>query len=256
MEHIDFGRCNRAFSRAASRCHRNIAHAISNSLSEYSEGAQRGFIDDTTFGVTEYTLGEFQYKSGASKVGYYEGTAASLVAGCCYGGKQAKVLSTAAKWSLRTCRSARKALTASKGISTAKKTRIVTQIANETEPVIEKVSQSILKVDTIAAKEGSISLDALSKAGQVMDRKGLTKAGHALHKHGGRPVTVFRKAMGNEINKNLQGHFHIDDILTHPNNITRSHHHPKYGNVIDVKIPNDRGIRYSCDGNFIMLLEP
>jgi hypothetical protein len=60
------------------------------------------------------------------------------------------------------------------------------------------------------------SLDKLSKAGQVMDRSGLTKAGRALDKHGGRPGSVFPKAVGNPASKNAQGQFHLNDILTDP----------------------------------------
>jgi hypothetical protein len=40
------------------------------------------------------------------------------------------------------------------------------------------------------------TLDELSKAGQAMDRKGLTRAGRGLHKHGNRPNSSFQKLWG------------------------------------------------------------
>ncbi len=59
-------------------------------------------------------------------------------------------------------------------------------------------------------------LDALSKAGQAMDREGLTRAGRSLDKHGNRLGSPFPKAFGNPNAKNMQGQWHLDDILTDP----------------------------------------
>ncbi len=87
--------------------------------------------------------------------------------------------------------------TISKGLSVAGKTA---------KSLVTKVTQGEMPC-----------LDKLSKAGQVMDRGGLTKAGRALDKHGGRPNSAFPKATGNLANKNMQGQFHLDDILTDPN---------------------------------------
>ena len=64
-------------------------------------------------------------------------------------------------------------------------------------------------------------LDKLSKAGKVLDRSGLTKAGRALDKHGGRPGSIFPKAIGNILSKNAQGQYYLDDILTHPYTVLR-----------------------------------
>lgn len=101
------------------------------------------------------------------------------------------------------------------------------------------------------------SLDTLSKAGEVMDRGSLTKAGRGLDKHGGRPGGDFPKATGNPAAKNAQGQYHLDDILTHPDSTITRNYRPRYGgDVIDVKIQNGRGVRYDKDGNFIGFLEP
>lgn len=77
-----------------------------------------------------------------------------------------------------------------------------------------------------------------------------------MDKHGARPGSIFPKATGNPTSKNMQGQFHLDDILTHPSSIIRQYNRPKYGNVTDIKIPGNRGVRYSQTGDFIMFLEP
>lgn len=33
-------------------------------------------------------------------------------------------------------------------------------------------------------------------------------------------------------------------------------HHARFGDVIEVRAPDGRGVRYDADGNFIGLLEP
>jgi hypothetical protein len=106
------------------------------------------------------------------------------------------------------------------------------------------------------AKESFFSLELLSKAGQIIDRNGLSKAGRTLEKHGGRPGSVFPKPVGNTAQKNILGQFHLDDILTSPDSIIKHHSHPKYGSVIDIRIPEDRGVRFSHISDFIMFLEP
>lgn len=69
---------------------------------------------------------------------------------------------------------------------------------------------------SVIRSTSKLDLDALSKAGQVMDRAGLTKAGRALDKHGNRLNSPFPKAKGSPFIKNNQGQFHLDDILTDP----------------------------------------
>jgi filamentous hemagglutinin len=90
-----------------------------------------------------------------------------------------------------------------------------------------------------------------------MDRGGLTRAGRALDKHGGRPDSVFPKATGNPASKNMQGQYQLDDILTNPTGTIKRCNRPRYGGeVIDIKIPEDRGVRFSADGEFIGFLNP
>jgi len=54
----------------------------------------------------------------------------------------------------------------------------------------------------------------------------------------------------------MQGQFQLDDILTHPNSVTKLYTRPKYGDIIDIQIPGGRGVRLSQANDFIMFLEP
>ena len=62
----------------------------------------------------------------------------------------------------------------------------------------EKVASKLLNpLNNVGKEIVKYDLNAWSKAGQAMDRKGLTKAGRGLQKHGGRPGTIFPKPKGN-----------------------------------------------------------
>jgi RHS repeat-associated protein len=93
---------------------------------------------------------------------------------------------------------------------------------------------------------------ALSKAGQVLDRGGLTKAGRALEKHGSRPGSVFSKATGNATAKNAQGQAALDDIL---GNVSRTSPN-KFGGHDYFGGGRGGGARFDSEGNFIGFLEP
>ena len=121
---------------------------------------------------------------------------------------------------------------------TAGKAAAVSQTAGK----VNSVANGILKnsgsggdtfLKIIPGKNGIPSLDQLSKAGQMLDRNGLTRAGRALDKHGNRPGSVFPKAFGDIANKNALGQYHLDDILTHPETFLKIHYRPKYGEVLD-----------------------
>jgi len=106
--------------------------------------------------------------------------------------------------------------------------------------------KTALTAEKYMVKGATPSLDALSKAGQVMDRKGITRAGRALDKHGGRAGSFFPKATGNEVSKNLQGQFHLDDILTHQ----KSKIFRGTRNQLEIYAPDGRGAFFSKDGFF------
>ena len=123
---------------------------------------------------------------------------------------------------------------------------------NRTTKIASQVARKELKYFSLSANATvRHDLDALSKAGQVLDRNGLTRAGRALEKHGGRVGSVFPKATGNPINKNLQGQYHLDDILTHPNNKIL-----KDGSKgIEIYTPDGRGTYFRQDGSFRGFIE-
>ena len=100
------------------------------------------------------------------------------------------------------------------------------------------------------------SLDDLSKAANVPDRKGLTEAGRALQKHSSRPGSTFPRTQGNVAQSNQAGQHVVDDILTSPGAMTTRRHHARFGEVIEIRAPNGKGVRYDANGNFLGLLEP
>ena len=80
----------------------------------------------------------------------------------------------------------------------------------------------------------------------------MTKAGRALDKHGGRPGSAFPKAKGTPADKNAQGQFELDDILTDPDSYM----------IIDYErggyklyASDGRGVYYRSDSAFRGFLE-
>ncbi|MEN8215601.1 MAG: hypothetical protein ABFS56_04360 [Pseudomonadota bacterium] len=83
----------------------------------------------------------------------------------------------------------------------------------------------------------------------------LSKAGHALQKHGERQASVFPKGLGNPEAINKQASDIVNNILTHPNNTQTQRHHARFDNIIDIYAPNGQGIRYDATGKFIGFIE-
>ncbi len=106
-----------------------------------------------------------------------------------------------------------------------------------------------LASDCLLAARG---VGALSKAGQVADRAGLTKAGRALAKHGGRRGSVFPKATGNPAALNKQGQAVLDDIL---GNVSKRSPN-KFGGTDFFGGSRGGGARFDGRGNFRGFLEP
>jgi hypothetical protein len=99
-------------------------------------------------------------------------------------------------------------------------------------------------------------MEAMSKAAAAPDRGGLTKAGRALAKHGGRQGSAFPQAKGNPQKINQDGQAIVDEILGNPGSTVTTRHHARYGNVTEVRHPDGRGIRYDSNGEFMGFLEP
>lgn len=48
----------------------------------------------------------------------------------------------------------------------------------------------------------------------------------------------------------------VGDILTSPGASTTQRHHARFGEVIEIRSPDGRGLRFDSDGRFIGFLEP
>ena len=94
-------------------------------------------------------------------------------------------------------------------------------------------------------------IDALRRAGEVPDRGGLTRAGRALAKHGGREGSAFPKASGDPAAINKQGQEVLDQILSKVSSTKPN----RFGGT-DYIGPGGRGARYDASGNFRGFLEP
>lgn len=107
-------------------------------------------------------------------------------------------------------------------------------------------------------KKGLTSLlaDKLSKSADTYDRGGLTKAGRALQKHGDRLGSSFFQVKGNPTDINVQAIDIVNNILNNPDSRVIQRHHPRFGDIVDIKSPDGQGIRYDAYDNFIGFLEP
>lgn len=96
----------------------------------------------------------------------------------------------------------------------------------------------------------------MSAAGAALDRAGLTRAGRALAKHGGREGSAFPTATGSPDAINRAGQAVLDDILNHPSATTTTHTTGRFGTVTEVRTPDGRGVRFGSNGDFVGFLEP
>jgi hypothetical protein len=100
------------------------------------------------------------------------------------------------------------------------------------------------------------SRDDLSNAAGAADRGGLTKAGRALQKHGSRPGSAFPKPRGSVATINRDAQVIVDGILDDPGSQSVVRHHALYGDILEIRAPDGRGLRYDKSGSFLGLLEP
>ena len=70
------------------------------------------------------------------------------------------------------------------------------------------------------AKDGVPSVDILSRAAAVIDRRDLTAAGRVLQKHGDRKGSVLPAVKENPSSIHEQGQRVVDSILNNQNSIT------------------------------------
>lgn len=98
---------------------------------------------------------------------------------------------------------------------------------------------------------GARSADPM-QAGLAPDRGGLTKAGRALQKHGGREGSVFPKPKGNPDAINEQGAAELRKIVSNPNTVVQPNRHGGMNYIA----PDGRGAAFYPDGSFRGFLEP
>ncbi len=106
------------------------------------------------------------------------------------------------------------------------------------------------------AARGLGSLDDLSRAAGALDRGGLSAAGRQLQKHGSRSGSAFPGARGNPAAINRQAQDIVDELLTTPGTSSVTRHHARFGDVLEIRAPDGRGLRYGADGKFFGFLEP
>jgi RHS repeat-associated protein len=95
-------------------------------------------------------------------------------------------------------------------------------------------------------------IDALRRAGQLADRGGLTKAGRALAKHGGREGSVFPQPRGNPAAINELARTVLDDILSNMGRTSPN----RFGGLDYWGGAKGAGVRFDKIGRFIGFLEP
>lgn len=86
------------------------------------------------------------------------------------------------------------------------------------------------------------------KAPNAPSKYGLTAVGRALQKHGSRPGSLFPKATGNTASINAQAQSVLKNIINNPNATIVERHHARFGDIMEIKIPNGQGARFSADG--------
>lgn len=89
------------------------------------------------------------------------------------------------------------------------------------------------------------------EAGKVLDRKGLTKAGRGLIKHGNREGSVFPRPFGNTAEMNKRGQIILEEILNDPKNRV----YQFSDGSLKVYSSNGRGVIYKKDGSFKGFIE-
>ncbi|UYK76780.1 hypothetical protein NG825_20680 [Xanthomonas sacchari] len=99
-------------------------------------------------------------------------------------------------------------------------------------------------------------IDELLVNAEEPDRNGLSVAGRALQKHGGREGSAFLAAKGSAATISSAGQEVVEEILSNPNSVATSRYHARFGNIIDVRAPDGRGVRIDSNGKLIGLLEP
>jgi RHS repeat-associated protein len=102
-----------------------------------------------------------------------------------------------------------------------------------------------------------LDIDDLSRAAGALDESGVSAATKALQSHTQRRGgSAFPPVTGNKASRLAAGQAVIDDILTNPGSTFTRRTTGRFGEVLEVRAPDGRGVRFGSDGSFIGLLEP
>jgi RHS repeat-associated protein len=108
----------------------------------------------------------------------------------------------------------------------------------------------------------AVAINILSDSASQLDPadkgKRFTKAGRALTKHNPvkRPGSPFPTPKGTPEEINRMAQDVVDDILNNPGSTLVERHHAFYGDIIEIRAPDGRGLRYTASGDFIGFLDP
>jgi hypothetical protein len=85
---------------------------------------------------------------------------------------------------------------------------------------------------------------------------GVTPVGRAFQKHSHRGGSFTGNASGNVASNTQQGKHHLERIINNPNSTHTVRNTKAYGDVLDIRLPDGTGVRFSADGSkFIGFLE-
>ncbi|SHI24952.1 hypothetical protein SAMN02745823_03884 [Sporobacter termitidis DSM 10068] len=103
------------------------------------------------------------------------------------------------------------------------------------------------------------STDNLIKSATMPGKGGVSPVGRAFQKHAGNPSragTFVGEVSGNATRNTEQGAQYISDILSNPQSTYKVRHTDAFGDILDVRLPDGTGARWSADGKtFIGFLE-
>ncbi|WP_085832445.1 hypothetical protein [Clostridium merdae] len=104
-----------------------------------------------------------------------------------------------------------------------------------------------------------ITREGLTKVAGAPGKGGVTPIGRAFQKHAGnaqRAGTFTGEVTGNVAKNTEQGINYLNQVLDNPNSTAAVRNTKAYGDVLDVRMPDGTGVRYSADGkSFIGFLE-
>jgi hypothetical protein len=123
------------------------------------------------------------------------------------------------------------------------------QIQNGEIDLREGARQAITLLGIVAIGATMDQATNLSTAGQTLDRNGLTQAGRAFQKHGSRNPGLWGQPRGNVSALNVAGQAHLDEIVNSSDTVWVTRHHAMYGGILEGRLPDGRGARWSADGS-------